>query len=84
MLSAPAAGRNKEHILEILKKYFSSADKAKVLEIASGTGEHAVYLARSFPQMIYQPSDILPRNIHSIVAHIDNCKVMVSQPTCSN
>jgi len=75
MLSAPAASRNKEPILEVLKKYFNFTDKAKCLEIASGTGEHAVFFARSFPHMVYQPSDILPRNIHSIVAYIDNCKL---------
>jgi len=75
MLSSPAVSRNKEPILQILKKYINPDVPIKCLEIASGTGEHAIYFTKHFPNMVYQPSDISPRSIHSIVAHIDNCKL---------
>jgi len=39
-----------------------------VLEIASGTGEHAVALARALPGCIWQPSDIAPERLVSIDA----------------
>ena len=39
-----------------------------VLEIASGTGEHAVYFAERFPNLKWQPSDIYPDAIASIAA----------------
>ena len=38
---------NKAPILAVLKEIF--ADRKRVLEIASGTGQHAVYFGRAFP-----------------------------------
>lgn len=43
-------------------------DSGLVLEIASGTGEHAVYFAARFPALIWQPSDIHPDALASIEA----------------
>lgn len=53
--SSPAAERNREPIREVLARHLP--DAGLVLEIASGTGEHAVHLARAFPQLTWQPTD---------------------------
>ncbi len=52
---APAAGRNREPIAAVLTEELPST--GLVLEIASGTGEHAVHFARTFPELEWQPSD---------------------------
>lgn len=53
-----ASERNKDSILEVLKKHFQLSQK--VLEIGSGTGQHAVYFAKHLPHLIWQPSDQQP------------------------
>jgi hypothetical protein len=52
---APACERNREPILAVLRRHF--ADRRRVLEIGSGTGQHAVYFAPALPQLLWQPSD---------------------------
>lgn len=52
---APATERNREPIAAILRDVLPAT--GTVLEIASGSGEHAVYFARRFPDLIWQPSD---------------------------
>jgi len=47
--------QNREPILEILQRYLHDAES--VLEIGSGTGQHAVYFAPQFPNLIWQTSD---------------------------
>jgi SAM-dependent methyltransferase len=51
-----ACERNREPILRVLKRVF--ADRRCVLEIGSGTGQHAAYFAPELPQLIWQPSDV--------------------------
>ncbi|WP_417578956.1 DUF938 domain-containing protein [Nitrincola sp.] len=64
---APATQRNRDPILKVLQTCLP--DPASVLEIASGTGEHAVYLSSNLPQVIHwQPTDIDPTAISSIEA----------------
>lgn len=58
-----ACERNKDHILNVLREVFASS--REVLEIGSGTGQHAVYFARHLPHLIWQPSD-LPENLPGI------------------
>lgn len=69
MLSAKqfsaACERNRDPILASLKEVL--ADKTRVLEIGSGTGQHAVHFAKHFPHLIWQTSD-LPENHPSIIA----------------
>lgn len=64
--SAPAALRNREPIAEVLRDWLPRT--GLVLEIASGTGEHAVYFAEQFPALEWQPSDIHPEALSSIEA----------------
>ena len=52
---APAAERNREPILEALRVHF--ADRTRVLEIGSGTGQHAVHFAAALTQLQWQCSD---------------------------
>jgi SAM-dependent methyltransferase len=64
--SAPAALRNREPIAEVLDGWLPQ--RGLVLEIASGTGEHAVHFARRFPRLDWQPSDLDETALASIDA----------------
>lgn len=64
--SAPAALRNREPIGEVLGEWLP--ESGLVLEIASGTGEHAVFFAERFPNLEWQPSDLHPDALTSIEA----------------
>lgn len=63
---APAAARNVGPIGEVLTDWVPHA--GTVLEIASGTGEHALAFARIFPDLDWQPSDRDPQALASIAA----------------
>jgi len=52
---APATERNREPILAVLRGVLSSP--CLVLEIASGTGQHAMHFAQAFPSLDWQPSE---------------------------
>lgn len=65
-LRAPAAGRNRGPIADVLSEWLP--DEGLVLEVASGTGEHAVHYARLFPKLIWQPSDVNAKAVASIEA----------------
>ena len=53
--TAPAAARNSAPIAEVLAQELP--ESGTVLELASGTGEHAVFMARRFPDIVWQPTD---------------------------
>ena len=53
--SAPSCERNRDPILEVLRTIF--ADRRQVLEIGSGTGQHAVHFAAALPQLQWQCTD---------------------------
>jgi cyclopropane fatty-acyl-phospholipid synthase-like methyltransferase len=53
---SPSCDRNRDPILSVLREYFM--DRQKVLEIGSGTGQHAVYFAQALPHLSWQASDV--------------------------
>lgn len=57
---APSCENNKDAILKVLRRHFIAADSQQrtVLEIAGGTGQHAVYFAQNFPELLWQSTDI--------------------------
>ncbi|CAM0997496.1 Methylase [Rhodanobacter sp. Root179] len=69
---SPACQRNREPILEVLREQF--ADRRHVLEIGSGTGEHAVHFAAALPQLTWQSSD-RRENLPGIRAWLDDARL---------
>ncbi|MFC5578858.1 DUF938 domain-containing protein [Lysobacter niabensis] len=53
---APSCDRNRDPILAVLEAHF--AECRRVLEIGSGTGQHAVYFAAAMPWLTWQCSDV--------------------------
>ena len=64
---APATLRNREVIVDVLKEQLPAA--GTVLEIASGSGEHVVYFAERFTDLVWQPSDPSPEALASIAEY---------------
>jgi len=64
--TARAALRNRDAIAAALRGVLPTA--GRVLELGSGTGEHAVFLAAAFPALEWQPSDPDPEARASIAA----------------
>lgn len=62
---APSCAKNREPILGVLRDHF--ADCRAVLEIGSGTGQHAIFFAGQLPHLTWQTSDC-PENLPGIAA----------------
>ena len=78
-LYSASAARNAPFILEVLSQYLP--DKGKVLEIASGTGQHCTYFAEAFCNLEWQPSEINPKRLDSIQAYIkETNQVNINMP----
>lgn len=58
-----ACENNQPHILEHLQTFF--ADVQTVLEVGSGTGQHACYFAQHMPWLLWQPTDV-PENLATL------------------
>lgn len=59
--------RNREPILEVFRRVLPSS--GLVLEVASGSGEHAAYFAKRLPSVSWQPTDVDPLALASTDAH---------------
>jgi len=70
--SSAACERNRDPILQVLRAHFS--DRTHVLEIGSGTGQHAVHFAAALPQLVWQASD-RAENLPGIRAWLDEAKL---------
>jgi hypothetical protein len=66
---APAAERNREPILEVLRRVLPTSGVA--LEIASGTGQHAAFFSANLPSLRWQPTDRSPDALASIRSWVD-------------
>lgn len=67
-----ACERNQQPILEVLLAEFANAKR--VLEIGSGTGQHAVHFGRAMPQLLWQTSD-LPEHHAGIKAWLQEAEL---------
>ncbi len=63
----PHVARNRDPILDVLRRVLPK--QGLVLEVASGSGEHAAYFAAHLPALTWQPSDPDPEALASIAAH---------------
>jgi len=66
---APAADRNRQPILEVLRRVLPPA--GLVLEVASGTGQHAIFFSEHLPALHWQPTDASSEALRSIGAWVD-------------
>jgi len=71
---SPACERNRDPILAVLRERF--ADRACVLEVGSGTGQHAVHFAAALQQLTWQTSDV--------VAHLPGIRQWLAEAQLPN
>lgn len=77
---APATGRNRDPILDVLQVEFS--ESRDILEIGSGTGQHAVYFASVMPHLNWQTSD-RDENHAAIATWLDHASLQNVAPPLS-
>jgi hypothetical protein len=70
---APAVARNRDAILAVLSRVLPK--QATVLEVASGTGQHAVHFAAALPSITWHPTDPDPHSRESIEAWRHDAKL---------
>jgi len=75
--NSPSCERNREPILSVLRGHF--ADRRHVLEIGSGTGQHAVYFAAALPHLTWQASDRV-ENLAGIQMWLDEAALPNTPP----
>lgn len=75
---SPSAARNREPIAEAFLPHVSRG--AYVLEIASGTGEHALHMCQTRPDILWQPSDVDAAALQSQSAWREERAAQISPP----
>ncbi len=75
---APATERNRQPILDLIRSILPQS--GLVLEVASGTGQHARFFAEALPNLRWQPSDTSPDALRSIRAWVDEagCETLLA------
>lgn len=71
---SPACERNRDPILGVLRAHF--ADRRDVLEIGSGTGQHAAWFAQHLPHLTWHSSDV--------AAHLPGIRAWLADPPLAN
>ena len=66
---APAAERNRQPIVDVLRRVLPPT--GLVLEVASGTGQHAVFFSEHLSELRWQPSDASEEALQSICAWVE-------------
>lgn len=69
----PAPERNKEPILEVLRRVLPAS--GTVLEVASGTGQHIAHFAASLPELDFQPSDVSDEHLAQLEARVESLRL---------
>lgn len=72
-----AAERNREPILEVLRRLLPT--RGRVLEIASGSGQHVAHFATALPALRFQPAELDPE-LHASIAAWSHGLANVAQP----
>ncbi len=75
---APACERNRQPILDVIEARLAEA--RELLEVGSGTGQHAVFFAEAMPHLHWQPTDLV-ENLPGIRAWVEDAGLAnVSMP----
>jgi SAM-dependent methyltransferase len=69
-LTSPSTARNRDPILQVLRACLPP--HGLVLEVAAGAGEHALYNAAAFPDLLWRPTDADEQALASIAAWRDH------------
>lgn len=75
-LDFPATQKNREVIADVLADVFDPQARLHMLEVASGSGQHAVYFASRFPKWTIQPTDLVQEHLNSISAYTEHHEVI--------
>lgn len=83
---AESCEQNRAPILEVLRREL--VNKSRLLELGSGTGQHAVYFAAEFPHLLWQTSDVpaMHAGIHAWLqeAMLDNVLAPLPLEVCGD
>eukprot|EP00933_Yihiella_yeosuensis_P019119 TRINITY_DN15508_c6_g1_i1.p1 TRINITY_DN15508_c6_g1~~TRINITY_DN15508_c6_g1_i1.p1 ORF type:complete len:230 (+),score=20.50 TRINITY_DN15508_c6_g1_i1:80-691(+) len=71
VVTSPAYERNIGPILEVLQRVLGNDSEGEVVEVASGPGQHLADFARTFPELLWQPTEVDEELFGSICHHIE-------------